>query len=148
MLPRGSRPGRSEHGTGLGAAERAIHNHKTLTLTVLPGMDPTEFLLGPGGQQTGVLSQVQSPLIQQGLERCQRGADLEAAAISVEPEIGAVLATLRDEPEVLLARVSGSGGTCFALCPDDISAETLAERIEAVAPTWWVRRCRLGGPWA
>ena len=64
------------------------------------------------------------------------------------PEIGAVLATLRDEPEVLLARVSGSGGTCFALCPDDISAETLAERIEAVAPTWWVRRCRLGGPWA
>ena len=74
--------------------------------------------------------------------------DLEAAAISVEPEIGAVLATLRDEPEVLLARVSGSGGTCFALCPDDISAETLAERIEAVAPTWWVRRCRLGGPWA
>ena len=74
--------------------------------------------------------------------------DLEAAAVSVEPEIGAVLATLRDEPEVLLARVSGSGGTCFALCADDISAETLAERIEAMAPTWWVRRCRLGGPWA
>ncbi len=74
--------------------------------------------------------------------------DLEAAAVSVEPEIGAVLATLRDEPEVLLARVSGSGGTCFALCPDDFSAETLAERIEAIAPTWWVSRCRLGGPWA
>ena len=74
--------------------------------------------------------------------------DLEAAAVSVEPEIDAVLATLREEPEVLLARVSGSGGTCFALCPDDFSAETLAERIEAIAPTWWVRRCRLGGPWA
>ena len=74
--------------------------------------------------------------------------DLEAAAISVEPEISAVLATLREEPEVLLARVSGSGGTCFALCPDDISAGTLAARIEAIAPTWWVRRCRLGGPWA
>jgi 4-diphosphocytidyl-2-C-methyl-D-erythritol kinase len=74
--------------------------------------------------------------------------DLEAAALTVEPEIGAILATLREEPEVLLARVSGSGGTCFALCPDDFSAETLAERIEAIAPTWWVRRCRLGGPWA
>lgn len=73
--------------------------------------------------------------------------DLEDAAISVEPAIGAVLATLRDEPEALLARVSGSGGTCFALCPDDVSAETLAERIEAMAPSWWVRRCRLGGPW-
>ncbi len=74
--------------------------------------------------------------------------DLEAAALAVEPEIGAVLETLRDEPEALLARVSGSGGTCFALCPDDFAAETLAERIEAIAPAWWVRRCRLGGPWA
>ena len=73
--------------------------------------------------------------------------DLEVAAIEVEPEIGAVLATLRDEPEALLARVSGSGGTCFALCPDDMSAGALAERIEAMPPNWWVRRCRLGGPW-
>jgi 4-diphosphocytidyl-2-C-methyl-D-erythritol kinase len=73
--------------------------------------------------------------------------DLEAPAIAVAPEVGAVLATLRDEPETLLARVSGSGGACFALCADDIAAETLAERIEAMAPTWWVRRCRLGGPW-
>jgi len=43
--------------------------------------------------------------------------------------------------------VSGSGGTCFALCASDIEAEGLAERIEAIAPHWWVRRCRLGGPW-
>jgi 4-diphosphocytidyl-2-C-methyl-D-erythritol kinase len=73
--------------------------------------------------------------------------DLEAAAIAVAPEVGAVLDTLADEPEALLARVSGSGGTCFALCADDIEAESLAERIEAMAPQWWVRRCRLGGPW-
>lgn len=74
--------------------------------------------------------------------------DLEAPALAVTPEVGAVLETLRGEPEALLARVSGSGGTCFALCADDIAAEGLAERIEALAPTWWVRRCRLGGPWA
>lgn len=73
--------------------------------------------------------------------------DLEAPAVDVAPEVGAVLATLRDEPEVLLARVSGSGGTCFALCLDDLSAETLAERLQALAPNWWIRRCRLGGPW-
>jgi len=73
--------------------------------------------------------------------------DLEDAAITVEPEVGAVLVTLRDEPEALVARVSGSGGTCFALCQDDVSAHALAERIEAMAPSWWVRRCRLGGPW-
>ncbi|OHB30377.1 MAG: 4-(cytidine 5'-diphospho)-2-C-methyl-D-erythritol kinase [Phenylobacterium sp. RIFCSPHIGHO2_01_FULL_69_31] len=76
-----------------------------------------------------------------------QGNDLEAPAVAAAPEIGTVLDTLRDEPEVLLARVSGSGGTCFALCGDDIAAETLAERIEAMAPHWWVERCRLGGPW-
>jgi 4-diphosphocytidyl-2-C-methyl-D-erythritol kinase len=73
--------------------------------------------------------------------------DLEDAAVEAAPQVGAVLATLADEPETLLARVSGSGGTCFALCADDIAAESLAERIEALAPRWWVRRCRLGGPW-
>jgi len=73
--------------------------------------------------------------------------DLEAAAIAVSPVVGSVLETLAGEPEALLARVSGSGGTCFALCASDIEAESLAERLEGMAPGWWVRRCRLGGPW-
>lgn len=73
--------------------------------------------------------------------------DLEAPAVDVAPAVGTVLATLADEPETLLARVSGSGGTCFALCAGDIEAEGLAERLEAMRPDWWVRRCRLGGPW-
>lgn len=73
--------------------------------------------------------------------------DLEAAAIATAPEIGAVLETLANEPEVLLARMSGSGGACFALCASDIEAESLAERLEAMVPAWWVKRCRLGGPW-
>jgi 4-diphosphocytidyl-2-C-methyl-D-erythritol kinase len=73
--------------------------------------------------------------------------DLEAPAVAVAPEVGTVLETLAGEPECLLARVSGSGGTCFALCASDIEAESLAERLEALAPQWWVQRCRLGGPW-
>jgi len=73
--------------------------------------------------------------------------DLEHPAVIVEPVVGDVLETLRGEPECLLARVSGSGGTCFALCRSDIEAESLAERIEALVPRWWVQRCRLGGPW-
>jgi 4-diphosphocytidyl-2-C-methyl-D-erythritol kinase len=73
--------------------------------------------------------------------------DLERPAVATAPEVGAVLETLAGERETLLARVSGSGGTCFALCAGDIEAEGLAERIEAMAPRWWVRRCRLGGPW-
>jgi 4-diphosphocytidyl-2-C-methyl-D-erythritol kinase len=73
--------------------------------------------------------------------------DLQAAALSVAPEVGAVLSTLAGEPESLLARVSGSGGTCFALCESDIEAEGLAARLAQMEPAWWVRRCRLGGPW-
>jgi 4-diphosphocytidyl-2-C-methyl-D-erythritol kinase len=73
--------------------------------------------------------------------------DLEPAAVAVAPAVGAVLETLGDEPECLLARVSGSGGTCFALCAGDLEAEGLAQRLAALQPAWWVRRCRLGGPW-
>jgi 4-diphosphocytidyl-2-C-methyl-D-erythritol kinase len=73
--------------------------------------------------------------------------DLEGAAVAVAPTVGTVLETLANEAETLLARVSGSGGTCFALCASDIEAESLAERLEAMSPSWWVQRCRLGGPW-
>lgn len=69
--------------------------------------------------------------------------DLEAPAVALQPLIGEALDVLRDEPESLLVRMSGSGATCFALCAGDIEAESLAERIEAVRPDWWVRRCRL-----
>lgn len=70
--------------------------------------------------------------------------DLEASAVRLEPRIGEVLETLRGEPETLLGRMSGSGATCFALCAGDIEAEGLAERLEAMRPDWWVRRCRIG----
>ncbi|MBO9710444.1 MAG: 4-(cytidine 5'-diphospho)-2-C-methyl-D-erythritol kinase [Caulobacter sp.] len=72
--------------------------------------------------------------------------DLQAPAVALEPRIGEVIDLLASEPEVLLARMSGSGATCFALCAGDIEAEGLAERLERMRPDWWVRRCRLGGP--
>jgi 4-diphosphocytidyl-2-C-methyl-D-erythritol kinase len=71
--------------------------------------------------------------------------DLQAPAVAQNPVIGEVLDTLASEPEVLLARMSGSGATCFARCAGDIEAEGLAERLETMRPGWWVQRCRLGG---
>lgn len=73
--------------------------------------------------------------------------DLQDPAISLAPEIGDVLVTLADEPETLLARMSGSGATCFAICGSDIEADALADRVARLNPRWWVKRCRLGGPW-
>lgn len=73
--------------------------------------------------------------------------DLEAPAIALAPAIGDVLAVLRAEPQVLFARMSGSGATCFAICPGDLEASALAEQLGGLRPDWWVARCRLGGPW-
>jgi 4-diphosphocytidyl-2-C-methyl-D-erythritol kinase len=74
--------------------------------------------------------------------------DLEAPAIGVAPVIAEVLEVLRSAPETLIARMSGSGATCFALTASEIEAEGLAAALSSLRPDWWVRRCRLGGPWA
>ena len=59
--------------------------------------------------------------------------DLEHAAIALCPAIATVLAWLR-QTDTLLARMSGSGATCFALFP---TAEA-ARMISAQVPTpWW-----------
>ncbi|MCA6285812.1 MAG: 4-(cytidine 5'-diphospho)-2-C-methyl-D-erythritol kinase, partial [Phenylobacterium sp.] len=60
--------------------------------------------------------------------------------------IGEVLERLRDAPETLLARLSGSGATCFALCADDESAGRLSADLARERPGWWVHPCRLGAP--
>ena len=61
--------------------------------------------------------------------------DLEAPATSLEPAIGEVLAALRALPGALLARMSGSGATCFALFATATAARDAAAR--AARPEWW-----------
>ena len=73
--------------------------------------------------------------------------DLEAPAAVLVPAIAVVLERMRARPETLLARLSGSGASCFALCADADAATRLAAAILAAEPGWWVRPCRLGGPW-
>ena len=65
------------------------------------------------------------------------GNDLEAAAIGLVPEVGEALALLRDVPGCLLARMSGSGATCFGLFAARDEAVAAARRIAAVRPDWW-----------
>ncbi|CAN5535819.1 4-(cytidine 5'-diphospho)-2-C-methyl-D-erythritol kinase [soil metagenome] len=66
------------------------------------------------------------------------GNDLEAPALKVEPVIGKVLAALREVEGVRLARMSGSGATCFALFDNDEDAQRAAQAIERANPLWWV----------
>ncbi len=72
---------------------------------------------------------------------------LEAPALSLTPPIDEVLRALRAAPETLAARMSGSGATSFALGEGAAAAEALAARLAVAHPAWWVRACRLGGPW-
>ncbi len=67
--------------------------------------------------------------------------DLEAPAQGVAHQVSAVLARLRTEPEVRLARLSGSGATCFALCASPGEAAAVARRLRLAEPGWWVRPC-------
>lgn len=61
--------------------------------------------------------------------------DLEAPARQIEPVIGEVLEALG---EATLARMSGSGATCFGIYPDRHAAKKAAEQISESHPEWWV----------
>ncbi|GGH35246.1 4-diphosphocytidyl-2-C-methyl-D-erythritol kinase [Cribrihabitans marinus] len=63
--------------------------------------------------------------------------DLEVPAIGIAPVIDRALADLRRTSEVLIARMSGSGSTCFALYPTMKAAHAAAYEIGAEHPDWW-----------
>ena len=69
--------------------------------------------------------------------------DLEAPAIAAVPAIGAVLDRLRGAGGVRLARMSGSGATCFALFGLPEERDRAASRIAAEQPGWWQLASRL-----
>ncbi|MBS0273050.1 MAG: 4-(cytidine 5'-diphospho)-2-C-methyl-D-erythritol kinase [Proteobacteria bacterium] len=67
------------------------------------------------------------------------GNDLEAPALSLAPAIGEVLKVLRDADGARLARMSGSGATCFGLFADQASAQAAATQIARDHAQWWVK---------
>ncbi len=64
--------------------------------------------------------------------------DLEAPAIALEPAVESVLQTLRRLNGCLLARLSGSGPTCFGLFSSDEAAAEAAQEVSRRNPHWWV----------
>jgi 4-diphosphocytidyl-2-C-methyl-D-erythritol kinase len=71
--------------------------------------------------------------------------DLEAPAMALAPAIATVLGALRALPGCRLARMSGSGATCFALFASGRAATAAARALRARHPRWWVRATVLGG---
>ncbi|NGM22754.1 4-(cytidine 5'-diphospho)-2-C-methyl-D-erythritol kinase [Roseomonas stagni] len=62
------------------------------------------------------------------------GNDLQDAAIALCPPIADVLAAIAAQPGCLLARMSGSGATCFGLFGTPAAAEAAAAALPA---SWW-----------
>ncbi|MBO6519241.1 MAG: 4-(cytidine 5'-diphospho)-2-C-methyl-D-erythritol kinase [Rhodospirillales bacterium] len=64
--------------------------------------------------------------------------DLEAPARELVPVIGDVIARLETQPGIRLARMSGSGATCFGIFETADAASAAAEAVCRAEPDWWV----------
>ena len=71
--------------------------------------------------------------------------DLEPPAIALQPSIAGVLRALRERPGCSLARMSGSGATCFGLFSTPDEAVAAEQALSAQQQTWWVKATTFGG---
>jgi 4-diphosphocytidyl-2-C-methyl-D-erythritol kinase len=64
--------------------------------------------------------------------------DLEAPATRIQPVIGELLSALNATNGAWLARMSGSGATCFAIYENTAEAQRASQKIQQDHPSWWV----------
>ena len=74
-----------------------------------------------------------------------RSNDLESVAIGMVPQIADVIDAFEKCEECLLARMSGSGATCFGLFADEAAARSAALGISEGYSSWWVKAGRMLG---
>ena len=139
---------RAAHMAGIGEALSAPpHLPSCGVLLVNPGVPvPTGPVFaarrGPFSAASRIEEAPQNAAALAALLRSRRN-DLEQPALAQVPEIGRVLARLAAAPGCLLARMSGSGGTCFGLFEDEAAAAGTAGAIARDDPAWWVQPTRL-----
>jgi 4-diphosphocytidyl-2-C-methyl-D-erythritol kinase len=75
----------------------------------------------------------------------ERHNDLTNAAVTLCPEVGKVLGALVRAPGCRLARMSGSGATCFGLFGEETAARRAAADLQAAEPGWWIAVTELLG---
>jgi len=72
--------------------------------------------------------------------------DLMTPALELLPAIGTVIAALEATPDCRLARLSGSGPTCFGLFSDETAARRAGVQIAAQHPLWWTATTQMRDP--
>jgi 4-diphosphocytidyl-2-C-methyl-D-erythritol kinase len=142
---------RMMHGIGHELGDR-LHGFSYPALLVNPGIPVetravfAELRLPPGARH-----KAEKPALPVDHEEAFRQLgetrnDLEAPALRIAPEIGAVLARLHSSEECRFARMSGSGATCFAIFGSLHSAAAAAASIRLAEPDWWAEPCRIKLP--
>jgi 4-diphosphocytidyl-2-C-methyl-D-erythritol kinase len=109
----------------------------TPLLLVNPGvaLSTAEVFSGWDGVDRGALPA--------GLPLLSSRNDLEASACLLAPQIRDVLTALANVPGLILARMSGSGATCFALFKEGVDRDAAAEAIASTHPSWWRLKTRI-----
>jgi 4-diphosphocytidyl-2-C-methyl-D-erythritol kinase len=102
--------------------------------------------LKPGGPRKRATRLPTLPARQDALVTLLAGErnDLEPAAVKLAPVVARVLAALRGEQGCGLARMSGSGATCFGLFASSRAAAAAARNVSAAQPRWWVKATMIG----
>lgn len=110
------------------------------TKDVFAGWEPTVKSGGP--VDTTAIAKVDRERLLQFL--ANQPNDLEPAAVKLAPEVGGVLMALRSLDGCRLARMSGSGATCFGLFDEAAAARAAEDALRSKYPRWWAKACALG----
>src|SRR5258707_1197579 len=109
------------------AADNLVLRAAQLLGESIPGLKAASFELEKGGS------------VEVWVEALAAGAnDLEVPATQIQPLIGEVIAALNGTNGAWLARMSGSGATCFAIYENTAEAQRAANKIQLDHPSWWV----------
>jgi 4-diphosphocytidyl-2-C-methyl-D-erythritol kinase len=119
---------------------------KLPAVLVNPGVAvPTREVFAALGLPAGSVAQPPSQAMTHLADAIANGRnDLEGPAIELQPVIADLLAVLRNLSGCKLARMSGSGATCFGLFDSTAAAEAAARTLRVGYPDWWVRPTELG----
>lgn len=128
---------------GVGEIIEEVHSFgRHYSVLVNPGIAlPTASVFAKLGLETQstAFSPIELPLM---LGSCRN--DLTDAAVSLAPQIKAVLSELEIQAGAMLVRMSGSGPTCFGLFDTKVNADHAAARIATDHPEWWCRATQIG----
>jgi 4-diphosphocytidyl-2-C-methyl-D-erythritol kinase len=117
-------------GTILSSVVNDLENTAVLLVNPRVPLATGPVFAGWDGKDGGTLSEGPASRIAE-----QGRNDLEAPAIAQAPQIADVLSALREGSNI--ARMSGSGATCFALYDDTQARDVAASRIAQAHPEWW-----------